>query len=145
VADGISKLLMYIACHYTGPEEAKDLEREATSRSGQDLDGERKKAIREEEQRAQQLDEAFRAGLNRALEANQAGGDAILLDDRDPQENQIADAMVHFLVGPGIATARTRETTPQHYTYTIWVDWDQLHAIARRAEVDLRQALKQAR
>jgi hypothetical protein len=145
VADGISKLLRHIACHYTGPEEAKDLEREATAHSGQDLDDERRKALREEEQRAQQLDAAFRAGLARALQARRAGGDAILLDDRDPQENQIADAMVHFLVGPGIATSRARETDPQHYTYTIWIDWEQLSEIAQQADINLEQALKQVR
>jgi hypothetical protein len=79
----------------------------------------------------------------RSHNAMRAGGDAISLDDRDPEQNQIADAMVHFLVGPGLATSRTRATDPQHYIYTIWIDWTKLRGVAREAEIDLTESLKQ--
>jgi hypothetical protein len=145
VANGIRKLLSHIVRHYTGPEEVKEVERDAPGLAGVDLDEERSRALKEEQQRASNLDGAFRAGLQRARSASKAGGDAISLDDRDSEENQIADALVHFLVGPGMAVSKTRQTAPQHYTYTIWVDWERLEEVAREADVDLDQALDQAR
>jgi hypothetical protein len=145
VASDISKLLQHIARHYTGPEEAKDVERDAPTHSGVDLEDDRRKAMQGEQQRASELDQAFRDGLARAASAVRAGGNAVVLDDRNPEDNRIADAMVHFLVGPGIATTRTRETGPLHYTYTIWIDWDRLDEIAREANVKLDEALRQLR
>jgi hypothetical protein len=143
VADDLNKLLRYIARHYTGPQEARGVERDDPDISAEHLSHERHRALKEEERRASDLAEAFRAGLTRSHKARLAGGDAISLDDRDPQQNQIADAMVHFLVGPGIATSRTRPTDPQHYIYTIWIDWDRLRKVAREAEIDLNASMKQ--
>lgn len=143
MADDISRLLRHIARHYTGPEEMKDVERDDPSITGADLDEGRSRALKDEQQRAAELDQAFRTGLARAHAASQAGGDAISLDDRDPEENRIADAMVHFLVGTGLAVSRTRETAPMHYIYTIWVDWDRLETVATEASVDLGDTFKQ--
>jgi hypothetical protein len=145
VANDTSKLLQHIVRRYTAPEEIKDVERDTPGISGANLEEERTRALREERQRATELDDAFRAGLLRARNARDAGGDAITLDDRDPEENRIADAIVHFLVGTGMAVSKTRETDPLHYMYTIWIDWDRLAKIAREADVDLEQALGQTK
>jgi hypothetical protein len=145
VADDISKLLRYIARHYTGPEEVKEVERDTPGISAKDLDEERNRALRMEQRRADDLADAFRAGLAQSHKAALAGGDAISLDDRDPEQNRIADALVHFLVGPGIATSRTRETASHHYIYTIWIDWPELHRVARQAQVDLNAGIKQVK
>lgn len=143
VADDLDKLLNHIARNYTGPQEIRELEREDPDISAEQLRQERERALRDEERRAHALADAFRAGLMQSLEASLAGGDAISLDDRDPEQNQIADALVHFLVGPGMATSRTRATDPQHYIYTIWVDWPSLRKVARDAQVDLNEYRKQ--
>jgi hypothetical protein len=49
----------------------------------------------------------------------------------------MADALVHFLVGPGLAESTTRETEPMHYVYTVAIDWHELNAVAKAANVDL--------
>lgn len=141
MTDELTKLLRYIARNYTGPEEVKEVERESPTLPGEELDDERERALRAEERRADDLEDAFRSGLLRAHAAVKAGGDAITLDDRDNEENRIADALVHFLVGPGMATSRTRETTTMHYVYTIWIDWDRLKRVAREADLDLDRVL----
>lgn len=144
MADDLDKLLHYIARHYTGPQEIRELEREDPDISAEHLRHERDRALRDEDRRAQDLADAFRAGLIQSHEASLAGGDAISLDDRDPAQNRIADALVHFLVGPGMATSRTRATDPQHYIYTIWIDWPTLRSVAREAQIDLNESMKQA-
>lgn len=138
--DDLDRLLKFIVQQFTAPEEMKGIERDASS--SDDLAASHRRALRDEEQRADQLSAAFREGLIRAEAARRAGGNAISLDDRDPLDNQIADALVHFLVGPGMATSTTRETEPMHYVYTIAIDWDQLLTVARQARIDLDAALR---
>jgi len=140
VPDDLERLLRFIVRNYNVREEVKDIERDASSVD--DVPAELRRAAREEEQRAGQLLPAFREGLARADAARRAGGNAISLDDRDPLDNQIADALVHFLVRPGIALSSTRETQPLHYIYTIAVDWNQLVSVAHRARVDLDTAIR---
>jgi hypothetical protein len=142
VADDLNKLLRHIARHYTGPQEIKEVERDDPNISAEHLVHERDRALRSEIKRADTLADAFRAGLARSHKATLAGGDAISLDDRDPEQNRIADALVHFLVGPGMATSRTRETSPQHYIYTIWIDWPRLRRVAREAQIDLNASVR---
>lgn len=140
MADELDKLLKYIIHQYTGREEIKDVERDATS--VEDVAVEQRRVLREEETRADTLAAAFREGITRARDAHRAGGDAISLDDRNPVENQIADALISFLVRPGIATSSARQTEPQHYIYTVAVDWDRLATIAARAHVDLHSLIE---
>jgi hypothetical protein len=143
VADDLNKLLRHIARNYTGPQEIKEVERDDPNISAEHLAHERDRALRAEVKRADTLADAFRSGLSRSHQARLAGGDAISLDDRDPEQNRIADALVHFLVGPGMATSRTRESDPQHYIYTIWIDWPKLRRVAREAEIDLNATVSQ--
>jgi hypothetical protein len=40
-----------------------------------------------------------------------------------------------------LATSRTEETDPLHYTYYITVNWDRLFELAASNDIDLRGAL----
>ena len=143
MSDDLQRLLRYIVQHYTWREEVKDIELDASPlEQGSDIAASRRRALREVQQRADLLSDAFRDGLKRASDARRAGGDAISLDDRDPEDNRIADAMIHFLVGTGLANSTTRETEPLHYIYTVSVDWSRLNSVARDARVDLGAAIK---
>lgn len=141
MSDDLRKLLSYIVHQFTGRAEVKELERDASSVEPQiEIQADQRRVLQSEEERAARLAPAFREGLARAIAAQRAGGNAISLDDRDPIENAIADAMIHFLVSPGIATSTARETEPHHYIYTIAIDWSRLNAVAENARVDLDAA-----
>lgn len=138
VADDADKLLRYIVRHFIARQDAVSIEQDATAVDQPDeIAADQRRAIREEEQRAGELADAFRDGLQRAERARRAGGNAISLDDRKPEDNRVADAMIQFLVRADLATSSTRETEPQRYIYTIAVDWDALTLLARRARVNL--------
>ncbi|MCS7051601.1 MAG: hypothetical protein NZL87_08315, partial [Thermomicrobium sp.] len=62
--------------------------------------------------------------------------------DRKRDENEMAEALIHFLVGPGLAKSTTRETEPLHYLYVIAIDWDALARVAQDAQVDLATLLE---
>lgn len=141
MSDDLRQLLNYIVHQFTGREEVKEAERDASSVEPQDeIQADQRRILRGEEERAERLAPSFREGLARAIAAHRAGGNAISLDDRNPIDNAIADALVHFLVSPGIATSTARETEPQHYIYTIAIDWSRLNAVAEKARVDLDAA-----
>ncbi|MCM8748491.1 hypothetical protein NET02_04985 [Thermomicrobiaceae bacterium CFH 74404] len=142
MADEVQRLLHYIAEHYTGLEEAKDVERSAAAETAEEIIAGQRRVMRKERALADRLARPFQRGLHRAYAAYRAGGNAISLDDRDPEENQIAEALIHFLVGPGLAHSMTRETEPMHYTYIITINWARLAALAHEANVDLDALLK---
>jgi hypothetical protein len=138
VADETGKLLRYIVRTYLARQEVIEIERDATAvDGGADIVADQQRAIREEEQRADELSDAFHDGLIRAHDARRAGGNAISLDDRRDDENRLADAMINFLVRADLASSTTRETDEHRYIYTISVDWDALDRVAREARVDL--------
>ncbi len=145
MSDDVRKLLNYIVYQFTGRAEVKELERDASSVEPQsEIRADQRRALRSEEERAARLAPAFREGLARAIAARRVGGNAISLDDRNAMDNAIADAMIHFLVSPGIATSTVRETEPRHYIYTIAIDWSRLNAVAEKARVDLDAAARGA-
>jgi hypothetical protein len=138
VADEATKLLRYIVRQHLARQDAVDIEREATAVDrGLDLANDVRRAIRDEEQRAEELSDAFREGLVRADAARRAGGNAISLDDRREEDNRQADALIQFLVRTDLASSTTRETEPHHYIYKISVDWDALNRLAQGARVNL--------
>lgn len=144
MTDEVQRLLHYIAEHYTGREEAKDIERSAAAETAGEIVAGQRRVMRKERALADRLARPFQRGLRRAYAAHRAGGDAISLDDRDPEENQMAEALIHFLVGPGLARSMTRETEPMHYTYIITINWEKLAALAHEANIDLEALLKSA-
>ncbi len=144
MTDEVQRLLHYIAEHYTGREEAKDIERSAAAETADEIVAGQRRVMRKERALADRLARPFQRGLRRAYAAYRAGGDAISLDDRNPEENRMAEALIHFLVGPGLARSITRETEPMHYTYIITINWEKLAALAHEASVDLDALLKSA-
>ncbi|HET7037114.1 MAG TPA: hypothetical protein VFI42_15620 [Thermomicrobiaceae bacterium] len=142
--DDLDRLLKYIAQHYTGRARAKEVERDAAAEEPDTtLVASERNTIAAEERRAESMAAAFRDGLLRAIAARRAGGNAISLDDRVPEENRMADALVHFLVGADLADSTTREIVPMHYVYTIAIDWKRLAAVAAEAHVNLDTLLGQ--
>ncbi|RIK47091.1 MAG: hypothetical protein DCC58_01025 [Chloroflexi bacterium] len=144
MADESRKLLRYIVRNLIARQEAVDIEADATAVDrGAEIEADQRRALREEEQRAEELSDAFRDGLLRAGAARRAGGNAISLDDRKDVDNRQADALIQFLVRADLASSTTRETERYRYIYTISVDWDALTRVAREAKVDLADVLGQ--
>ena len=142
VADDVEKLLRFIARRYVAREEVLEIERDASAADeGQDIVADQRRAIQSEEQKASEMADAFREGLRRAESARRAGGNAISLDDRKPEDDRIADALIHFLVRTDIAASTTRETDQHRYIYTIAVDWDALDRVSHDAKVNIAEVL----
>jgi hypothetical protein len=145
VADEVEKLLRHIARRYLAREEALEVERDANAENdAENIAAAQRRIRRDEEQRATSMADDFRAALLRAEAARRAGGNAISLDDRKPDDNRQADALIHFLVRSDLAASTTRETDQHRYIYTIAVDWDALARTAREAKVDLDDFLGRA-
>lgn len=145
MADDVGKLLRFIARHYLARQEAIDIERDATAADeAGEIVASQRRAAREEEHRADTLADAFREGLLRADAAMRAGGNAISLDDRKPDQERQAEALIQFLVRADLATSMSRETDEHRYIYTISVDWTALDRVAREARVDLHDVLGRA-
>ena len=135
----IRKLLDYIISHRVAPEEEKMADLEATSRVPQErIEEISAEVVDQEKEAAARLLPTFAAGL-RVADANRNA--PLALDDRDPQQNAIADALIRFLVKPGLATVETEEAGAEHYTYRISLDWAGLERMAQGARVNLAEAL----
>lgn len=140
----IQGLLDYIVSHYALVDEQKDIDlNAAASESGGEIESEKAEAVQRERERAAALAYPFRQGLVAAWKAERAGRRELVLDDRQPNENVIADALIRFLVSFDLAESRTEETEPLHYRYYLRVDWDRLGEVARRAGFDLSATLTQ--
>ncbi len=142
MAEPIRELLNYIVVQYAVKDEQIDIDINANAvEEGDEIAAEKQEAARREMARADDLEDAFTKGLLAAYRAKQAGQNELVLDDRDPDENRMADALIGFLVSFELAASRSEETEPMHYQYTITVDWDRLRAVAVNAGVDLNRAL----
>lgn len=139
MADDLRKLLDHIVRTYVVRDELVSIDQEASaSDGGAAIESDKRRAARREFDRADDLAEAFTRGVARS----RAG--LIVLDDRNQEENEIADALIHFLVRTDLATSRAVETEPQHYRYRILINWSKLAEVARDAGVDLDQAVKRS-
>lgn len=136
----VRKLLDYIISHRVAPEEEKIADLDATSRVPQErIEEISTEVVEQEKEAAARLLPAFAAGL-RAAAANR--NTPLPLDDRDPTQNGMADALIRFLVKPGLATVETEEVGDGHYGYRVSLDWAALEQLARGAGVDLTDALR---
>ncbi len=145
MADDVEKLLRFIVHRYVAREEILEIERDASAADeAHNIVAGQRRAIQSEEQKATDMADAFREGLLRAESARRAGGNAISLDDRKPEDDRIADALIHFLVRSDIASSTTRETDQHRYIYTISVDWDALGRVSQDAKVNLSDVLGRA-
>jgi hypothetical protein len=141
VADEARKLLDQIVRQYVVPDELIDVDLAASaSDRGQNIEADKQGRVRRERERAEQLADAFAEGLARARGLYLAGQAELALDDRQPEENRMADALIGFLVSYQLASSRSEETVPNHYRYHVAVDWDRLSAVATAAGIDLDRA-----
>jgi hypothetical protein len=141
VADDLRKLLDHIVRSYVVPDELVGIDLDASaSDRGKDIETDKRRAVRREVERADSLAGAFSRGLARA----RAHAGELVLDDRNAEENQEADALIAFLVSHDLASSHTEETEPMHYRYRVAVDWNRLEETARAAGIDLDQALRRA-
>lgn len=131
MAEGYSKLLMYIVENLLMPSESRESQIEATA--NRDVEGEIAGEASDLRADAQRLAPYFSEGLRRAI----AGGGRVVVDDRDPQGNGIADAFARFLVTANIATSESSEISDGHYRYKFDVDLAKVRDIAQKAGVEL--------
>jgi hypothetical protein len=71
---------------------------------------------------------AFRAALEEALTRGE--GAEVPFDAADPHQDDLADALIQYLVRPGYADVRTEEPSPGRYVYHVQVDWPKLRTLA---------------
>jgi hypothetical protein len=146
MADDVRKLLNYIVNNFVVRDELKTIDLDAPPREPADvIVADKRDVVRREQDRADALAEPFVRGLVRAHQRASIGGHELALDDRKPEENRMADALIRFLVSYELASSRTEETEPRQYTYYVQVDWDRLAEVARAADVDLERALNRYR
>ena len=143
MADGLNQLLDHIARQYLIRDDLRTIDLDASAADPGDLlEAEKREAAAREIERSRELRGPFTAGLRRALAASAAGESALALDDRDPEQDQIAEALIHALVRTNLATSHSEQTDENHYVYRLSIDWDALRDVATEAGVDLDEALR---
>lgn len=141
VADELRQVLDYIVNRYVVDDELRTIDRDAPVTANVPNDGEKQEAAKREQERADQLADAFERGLVRTWQRYAVGGNSLPLDDRKPDENEMADALIRFLVSYDLASSRTEETGPMTYTYYLSVNWPELRDVAAAAGVNLDRVL----
>lgn len=126
-----------------------DAQKDVDLNSAPDIDGgviEAQKAeiVSTAEARAAELAGAFREGIVLAYEAQETGHPEISLDDRQAEQNAIADALITYLVRYDLGESRSEETDPGHYIYYVSVTWGALYQFAEANGIDLPAALADA-
>lgn len=142
MADGLDRLLDHIVRQYLVRDEVRTIDLDASAAEpGEDIEAEKREAAQREVERSRELREPFQAGLRRAFALQARGQPDLVLDDRDPEQDQMATALVHALVRTNLAASHSEETEPQHYVYHLAIDWDALRQVAADAGVDLDREL----
>jgi hypothetical protein len=142
VADPFAELLDTIVRDYVITDAQKDVDLNAPADTpAETIEAQKRDIVADAEETARRLGPAFRTGLILAFEAQGVGKADIKLDDRDPEQNAIADALIMYLVRFDLANSRSEENEPGHYDYFIAVDWDPLYRLADGAGIDLPAAL----
>lgn len=145
MADPFSDLLEFIVREYAITDGQKDIDLNATvDEPAAVIEADKRAIVTDEAERARALLPAFRDGLILAFEAQSIGSREIRLDDRNAEQNAIADALISYLVRFDLAESRSEETEPGHYDYFISVNWDPLYRVAESAGVDLPAAFARA-
>jgi hypothetical protein len=146
MADDIRRLLDYIVTQYAVRDEQRAIDQDANAAEGGDvIASDKAQAVSRTEEQADDLAGPFREGLVMAWARRSQGDGAIQLDDRDPEQDRIADALIQFLVSYDLAESHSEATGPRNYIYTIAIDWPRLNRVAQAAGVQLDAALADAR
>jgi hypothetical protein len=139
MAESTDRLLNYIVRTYAVPDEMVEIDMTAqAAEDGAQIEADKEVTRQLKLEEADRLREPFHRGL--VLSA-QRGSEPLVLDDRDAEENAIADALIQFLVSFDFAESRTEQTVPGHYQYYVTILWDRLREVAAAADVDLDRAL----
>lgn len=142
MADPFADLLETIVRDYVITDAQKDVDLNASAdEDAAVIEADKRHIAEEASVRARELLPSFRQGLILAFEAQGIGKPEIRLDDRDAEQNAIADALIMYLVRFDLAESRSEETEPGHYDYFISVNWDPLYQVANDAGLDLPAAL----
>jgi hypothetical protein len=145
VADPFAELLESIVRDYVITDAQKDVDLNATAdEDAAVIEAEKRHIVDDASRQARELLPSFRTGLVLAFEVQGVGKSEIRLDDRDAEQNAIADALIMYLVRFDLAESRSEETEPGHYDYFISVNWDPLYQVATDAGIDLPAALARA-
>jgi hypothetical protein len=128
---GLRDLLIYIVDRFANTDIARRIDLDANAEiSGDDIAADKAAATDREHERAGEQADAFAEGLTRAWQRARNGGATIALDDRDPDQNAMASALIDYLVRFDLATSDSRDVGDHHYVYDIAVDWDRLREVA---------------
>ncbi len=142
MADPFAELLTGIVRDYVITDAQKDVDLNAPAdEGGRTIEAEKQRIASDAQAQAENRLPSFRRGLILAFEAQGTGHPEIRLDDRDPEQNAIADALIAYLVGFDLAVSRSEETEPGHYDYFVSVNWDALYGLADNLGIDLPAAL----
>jgi hypothetical protein len=142
VADPFAELLEVLVRDYVITDAQKDVDLNASAdEDAAVIEAEKRHIVDDASQQARELLPSFRQGLILAFEAQGIAKPEIRLDDRDAEQNAIADALIMYLVRFDLAESRSEETEPGHYDYFISVTWDSLYQVADNAGIDLPAAL----
>ncbi len=142
MADPFADLLESIVRDYVITDAQKDVDLNASADGDAGgIEAEKQQIVTDASRRGEEMLPAFRTGLLLAFEAQGIGHTEIRLDDRDAEQNSIADALIMYLVRFDLAESRSEETDPGHYDYFISVNWDHLYRVADQAGVNLPAAL----
>lgn len=145
MAKALTALLASIVRDLVIPDALKDVDLNAPADESADaIEASKSHVAEQAEEREKMLAPSFETGLILAFEAQGTGHPEIKLDDRIPEENAIADALIVYLVGFDMAESRSVETEPGHYEYFIAVNWDRLYSFAANAGIDVPAALADA-
>lgn len=127
----VRQLLSYIVSRYAAADEQRTIDREAGAQiGGAALEADKAAAVKRERSAADRQADAFERGLNYAWDRSARGGTDITFDDRKPDENAMAEALINFLVRFDLATSHSREVGDHHYAYVISIDWTRLRELA---------------
>lgn len=145
MADAFSRLLDAIVRDLVIVDAQKDVDlNSAADVSGGTIEAQKAEIVASSETRAAELAGAFRDGIILAYEAQGTGHSEISLDDRQTEQNAIADALITYLVRYDLGESRSEETDPGHYMYLVSVTWGALYQFAEANGIDLPAALADA-
>ena len=145
MADAFSALLDAIVRDLVIVDAQKDIDlNTAPEVDGEAIAAQKAEIVTSSEARAAELDGAFRDGIVLAYEAQETGHPEISLDDRQAEQNAIADALITYLVRYDLGESRSEETDPGHYIYFVSVTWNALYQLAEANGIDLPAALADA-
>lgn len=145
MADAFSRLLDAIVRDLVIVDAQKDVDlNSAADVNGGAIEAQKAEIVASSETRAAELAGAFRDGIILAYEAQGTGHSEISLDDRQTEQNAIADALITYLVRYDLGESRSEETDRGHYMYFVSVTWGALYQFAEANGINLPAALADA-